>query len=267
MAGEFKIIGLCLGVRTEAGGEGTGVAFAMIKIQHDGTTNEWKCWSTSEAKKCDAGNWYEFEVSTPPRKEGAGVWHNVNKVIGPAEKPVANGGGPGAQASHPLKTDVQFAKERIGMNRHGAIKHVLTALGLAPNLTDPGPQTLSDFMDMVMGEAERLEAWYMRDPGQPASEAPKPKAERVVRNSVGASLDDPQEMTQLTSDTAPATNGHAVTTFANIGELLTLLRKDFNKGPTDLCKLVGVDEVKEIKDFAATYKIAVEAWGTPVEVP
>ena len=263
MPGEFKIIGLCLGVRTEAGGEGSDKSWAMIKIQHEGTTTEWKCWSTEEAKKADAGKWYEFEVTTPPKQQGNGVWHNVNKVLGPAQQPTANGGGPGAQQSHPLKSDVQFAKERIGMNRHGAVKHVLTALGLAPHLTDAAPQTLSEFMDMVMGEAERLEAWYQRDPGQPASEAAKGKAGKPAINTPRSK----EEAVQQAGEAVAEANGHSVQTFAHVGELLTLLKKEYNKGPTDLCKLVGVDEIKEIKDLPATYKIAAEAWGTPVEVP
>lgn len=263
----FKLIGVVRGNATtmtkSTDSSPEGRAKAEVQIEDiTGLKATWGTFHVSIAKDLELGKWYEFEVSTPARKEGQGVWHNLEGVVrGPIEKPVE--GTTGHQEAelatgpaHTVKSDAQFKIERTSLQRQGA-------LGIVTRLIEHGVamNELAGVVDHLLEQATKVEAFYERDIEQPAV----PKAKRQRKAPEQPTVEQPAA--EAPKEEAPAsTNGH-IPEFPNVGKLLTWFTGAY-KGKTskDLCELVGVDAPTDIEDYDAAAQMVIDNFGAPAAV-
>ncbi len=267
----YNLIGVVRanGAKTTTPKDGSeGKPFAEVQIEDiNGMKAVWTTFHVSLATPLQLGKWYEFEVSTPAKKEGSGIWHNLEKVIrGPMEKPAAGtqGGEVAMAATGPaptVKTDAQFKIERTSLQRQGA-------LGIVTRLIEHGigMNELSGVVDKLLEEAIKVEAFYERAVDQPAA----PAKRSCVKTQPQVKL--PEEEAEARTDDAKAAEVDAlgvdhpeperVPAFANVGQLITKVTTE-HKGKTsgDLCVLLGVDKPMDITDYDGAYTKAKEAWG------
>ncbi len=268
----YKLIGVVRGnatamtKATDASPEGRPKAEVQIE-DITGLKATWGTFHVSIAKDLELGRWYEFEVSTPARKEGQGVWHNLEGVVrGPIEKPEpGTTGHQQAEAStgpaHTVKSDQQFKIERTSLQRQGAMGIVLRLMEVGITM-DKMDETITD----VLKHAETIEAFYER----PISEQEPPKQRKSrAKAPEQPKLEEPEAKAKPPKDETAAsasTNGH-IPEFANVGKLLTWFTASY-KGKTskDLCEVVGVDSPQDIDDYDAAAQMAIDNFGAPAAV-
>jgi hypothetical protein len=262
----YKLIGVVRGnattmtKATDASPEGRAKAEVQIE-DVNGLKVTWGTFHVSIAKDLQLGKWYEFEVATPARKEGQGVWHNLESVIcGPIDKPApGTTGHQEAEAAtgpaHTVKSDQQFKIERTSLQRQGAMGIVLRLMEVGISL-DKMEETITE----VLKHAETIETFYER----PIAEQEAPKQKRS-RKAPEEAKQPELEAPAPAAAGAPSTNGHEskVPEFAHLGALLTWFTGAF-KGKTshDLCDLVGAKDPASIDDWGAAARAAQEKWGT-----
>ncbi len=263
----YKLIGAVRGIAatttkpTDASPEGR--AKAEIQIEDvTGMKATWGTFHVSIAKDLVLGKWYEFEVATPPRKEGQGVWHNLEGVVrGPIDKP-AEGTTGHQEASaatgpaHTVKSDQQFKIERTSLQRQGAMGIVLRLMEVGIPM-DKMEKTITE----VLKHAETIESFYER----PIAEQEAPKQKRSRKAPEQTKLEEPKAEPP-TDETPASTNGH-IPEFADLGKLLTWFTRSY-KGKTskDLCDLVGVVSPQDIDDYDAAAQMAMDNFGAPATV-
>lgn len=264
--GTYKLIGVVRGNATTmtkaTDSSPEGRAKAEVQIEDvNGLKATWGTFHVSIAKELQLGKWYEFEVATPPRKEGQGVWHNLESVIrGPIEKPApGTTGHQEAEAAtgpaHTVKSDQQFKIERTSLQRQGAMGIVLRLMEVGITMENMG-----DTITEVLKHAETIETFYER----PIAEQEAPKQKRS-RKAPEQTKQPELEAPARAAAGAPSTNGHesAVPEFANVGKLLTWFTGEFRgKTSHDLCDLLGVKAPVDIEDYDAAARLAQEKWGT-----
>ncbi len=277
----YNVIGVVRGkgekVTTPKDG-GEGKAFAEVQIEDiNGMKVTWTTFHVTIAQPLQLGKWYEFEVATPSKKEGGGVWHNLEKVIrGPIDKPVVGTqGGEAAVAAtgpaHTVKSDAQFKIERTSLQRQGA-------LGIVTRLIEHGigVEELGGVVDRLLEEAVKVEAFYERAIDQPAAPAKRearkanPKVDAATGPSeaeVSVSDEDTAKDAEVEALGAPRDELERVPVFSTTGQLMMKVTSTWRgKTSGDLCEIVGVKKPVEIEDLDAAWAKAVEAWGEPVEV-
>lgn len=258
-----------------------GKSYAEVQIEDiNGMKVMWTTFQLSVAQPLLLGKWYEFEVATPGKKEGGGVWHNLEKVIrGPMPKPEAGTqGGEAAMAStgpgHTVKTDAQFKIERTSLQRQGAMGIVLRLMELGVTLPQMG-----DTVEEVLKHAATVEAFYERDIEQPAP-ATKKRSRKAEQGKLATEpATEPDDRTDDRTDEAKAAEVDAMgadksesepermPAFANGGELMMKVTSTWRgKSSSDLCELLKVKRPVEITDLDAAWAKAVEEWGEPAEV-
>lgn len=262
----YKLIGVVRGNAmamtkpTDASPDGREKAEVQIE-DVTGMKATWGTFHVSIAKDLQLGKWYEFEVATPARKEGQGVWHNLEGVIrGPIEKPAqGTTGHQEAEAAtgpaHTVKSDAQFKIERTSLQRQGAMGIVLRLMEAGISLDNMG-ETITE----VLKHAETIEAFYER----PIAEQEAPKAKRERKAPEQPELEEPAANADpAKEETAVSTNGH-IPEFPNVGKLLTWFTAAY-KGKTskDLCDLVGVKAPTDIDDYDAAAQMVLDNWGAP----
>ncbi len=279
MADKFNLIGVVRGNATsttkpsDAHPEGRPKAEVQIE-DITGVKATWGTFKVSTAKDLELGKWYEFEVMTPPKKEGGGIWHNLEKVIrGPMEKPETGSRGEAAAMAatgpaHTVKTDAQFKIERTSLQRQGAMGIVVRLVEAGIALDDLGPAVAT-----ILEHAATVERFYERDVSEEAVPA-KGSIGRVPRRKAEAKATLPSDAGEEAPAVEPPSdskNGSATDEelealgaprFENAGALMMAVTSEF-KGKTsgDLCKLVGVERPVDIEDYDGAYAKAKAAWG------
>ena len=257
----YKLIGVVRGNATTmtkaTDASPDGRAKAEVQIEDvTGMKATWGTFHVSMAKDLELGKWYEFEVATPAKAQGQGVWHNLEGVVrGPIEKPApGTTGHQEAEAAtgpaHTVKSDQQFKIERTSLQRQGA-------LGIVTRLIEHGVgmNELAGVVDRLLEEAVKVEAFYERDIEQPA--APKSKGSPAKAEQSKLSVQEPEVQTAPTNGAEPQ-----VPEFTHVGNLLTWFTRTFTgKTSRDLCELVGVKAPTDIEDFAAAAEAAKAKWG------
>ncbi len=274
----YNLIGVVRanGAKTTTPKDGSeGKPFAEVQIEDiNGMKVTWTTFQTSMAQPLVLGKWYEFEVATPAKKEGSGVWHNLEKVIrGPMEKPEAGTKGEEAAVAatgpaHTVKSDAQFKIERTSLQRQGA-------LGIVTRLIEHGigMAELPDVVDKLLEEAVKVEAFYERAIDQPAAPAKRKTQGKAAAKTPPAeeTKEDPSEEqraknAEVEALGAPREEPERVPAFGDVGKLLMKVTSTWKgKSSGDLCRIMKVDKPVEIEDFDAAWAKAVEEWGEPVE--
>lgn len=260
----YKLIGVVRGNAmattkpTDASPEGRAKAEVQIE-DVSGLKATWGTFHVSIAKDLQLGKWYEFEVATPPRKEGQGVWHNLEGVVrGPIDKPApGTTGHQEAEAAtgpvHTVKSDQQFKIERTSLQRQGAMGIVLRLMEAGIPM-DEMEKTITE----VLKHAETIESFYERPIAEQEASTPK--------RSRGKAPEQPK-LEEPAKDEAPVpTNGH-IPEFPNVGKLLTWFTAAYQgKTSKDLCELVGVDSPQDIDDYDGAAQMAIDNFGAPAAV-
>ncbi len=259
---------------------GEGKAYAEVQIEDiNGMKVVWTTFHMSMAQPLVLGKWYEFEVATPAKKEGSGVWHNLEKVIRAVDKPAAGTKGEEAAVAatgpaHTVKSDAQFRIERTSLQRQGAMGIVLRLMELGVTL----PQ-MEETLVEVLKHAATVEGFYERAIDQPAPAAKAKRERKAPQQGKLATEADAEPLAEVEARTDDAKAAEVeemgvdhpgperVPAFANGGELMMKVTSTWRgKSSSDLCELLKVKRPVEITDLDAAWAKAVKEWGEPEEV-